>query len=76
MGVLLDTWRDIGSEDRAATRSRWLDPGFAPDGGDCPLPAPVEAWEIHELLGEIASGTKPCTSCCTQCATNCCMATC
>ncbi|MCA1674588.1 MAG: hypothetical protein LC799_21160 [Actinobacteria bacterium] len=76
MGAVLTTWRDIRSDERAVARSRWLDQGSAQELGDCPLPAPVQAWEIHELLGEIASGTKPCTSCCTQCSSNCCMATC
>jgi hypothetical protein len=76
MGAVLETWRDIRSDGRDITRSRWLDRGLPQALDDCPLPAPVEAWEIHELLGEIASGTRPCTSCCTQCSTNCCNATC
>lgn len=76
MGAVLKTWQDIRSDDRGVARSRWLDQGFSQAFGDSPLPAPIAAWEIHELLGEIASGTRPCTSCCTQCATNCCMATC
>jgi len=63
-------------EDRKATRRLWLE--NRPDRFGkrvCPLPGPIEAWEIQRLLVEMSSGTQPCTSCCTQCSSQCCNAT-
>ncbi|WP_283136190.1 hypothetical protein [Rhizohabitans arisaemae] len=73
MTAVLEMWGDVRSGARAAARSRRLTDA-TPDG--FPVPPPVQAWEIHELLGEMSSGTRPCTSCCTQCSGRCCNATC
>jgi len=69
----------VSSRDRRASlRILWLDStdGHHVTSRCCPLPPPIAPWEIHDLLREMSSGTRPCTSCCTQCATRCCNATC
>lgn len=60
-----------------ALRQLWLG---VMDSGELPsdlelLGLRLEPAEIRELLVEMASGTKPCTTCCTQCAQHCCYAT-
>jgi hypothetical protein len=81
MLATFDAWYDVQSETRVSARACWLDgtmtaPVGFPVSLECPLPPPLEAWEIHELLNEMASGTRPCTSCCTQCSGSCCNASC
>ena len=82
MTVVSATWLDVASPGRVAARSRWLSWDGDAAGvrelaaAGWPLPPPVEAWEIHDLLGEMSSGTRPCTSCCTQCSSDCCNASC
>ena len=82
MTILMEgAWREVQSGERAAARAYWLRGQSGPHSGgpvlnECPLPPPVQAWEIHELLGEMSSGTRPCTSCCTQCSGSCCHASC
>src|SRR6267143_1820488 len=51
-------------------RNRWL----ASPQLHRALPKLIKEWEIRDLLVDISSGTRPCTSCCTQCASNCCNA--
>jgi len=65
---------------RKQLRAFWLgDPGafvpFQPTQRS-PLPPAVTPGEIHDLLTEMSSGTRPCTSCCTQCSGDCCNASC
>jgi len=70
----------LGAESRAQLRALWLGE-LAPGERtrmevSSPLSPAVGPWEIHDLLTEFSSGTRPCTSCCTQCSGSCCNASC
>jgi hypothetical protein len=66
----------IANVEREALRERWLLPGATTDQlPESVLPPAAEPWFIHDLLVEMSSGTRPCTTCCTQCCQKCCWAT-
>lgn len=67
---------NVMSVNKRKMREDWLsalEKGVEVPGS--PVLPMVEIGDIHELLIEASSGTRPCTSCCTQCATDCCYAT-
>jgi len=64
------------STSKGKTREEWLsalERGLEVSGS--PVLPVIEISDVHGLLIEASSGTRPCTSCCTQCASNCCNAT-